>query len=326
MHLIRGLQNNNSFSNGCVAAIGNFDGVHQGHQALIVTLVNESMRLGVPSVVFLFEPQPAEYFNLNNPPARLTTLRDKVGHLKKLGVKFICMLKFNHNLAGLPAEKFVQTLLSADLNIQSLFVGEDFRFGKNRQGDKELLSVLFNKDNRHVEVFPDHLFNGQRVSSTLIRKALANSDLHTAAQLLGRDYSMCRRVVRGDGRGRQWGIPTANFAMSQKTLPLRGVFSVLAVRHGTEIIQGVANIGCRPTVDGLKNILEVHLHDFNQSIYGEFVEIIFLKKIRDEEKFASINQLIARIKQDIEISKNHFKNRLLIEGKPEVKALLTNRI
>ena len=160
----------------------------------------------------------------------------------------------------------------------------------------------------------------------MIRQALAESDLKAAKTLLGRNYSLCRRVIKGEGRGREWGIPTANFAMSQCTLPLKGVFSVLAIRRGVEILNGVANIGCRPTVDGLKNNLEVHLLDFDQSIYGEHIEIVFLEKIRDEVKFSSIDMLIEQIRKDIETAKVYFKKRLFIDGNDNAKAVLTHCI
>lgn len=326
MQLLKGLSADARLSVGCVAAIGNFDGVHQGHQALISLVVEQSKRLSLPSLVFLFEPQPAEYFNPQNPPARLTSLRDKVGRLKKLGVDFVSVLSFNHSLANMLPDMFLSHLSSPHYNIHSLFVGEDFRFGKGRLGDVELLKAHFKKFKRSVHIFPDYLHDGQRVSSTLIRQALAESNLKKARELLGRDFSLCRRVIKGEGRGRQWGIPTANFAMSQATLPLNGVFSVLAIRHGVEILNGVANIGCRPTVDGLKNNLEVHLLNFDQSIYGELIEIIFLDKIRDEVKFSSIDMLIDQIKNDIKIAKNYFQKRLFIDGNNDVKAVLTNCI
>jgi riboflavin kinase/FMN adenylyltransferase len=296
----------NDFLNGTVATIGNFDGVHLGHQALLKRLRMQANHKALPSVVILFEPQPAEYFQGQKAPARLTNLREKLEILRQGKIDYVYCMKFNEKLASMSAEAFARHCLFSGLRIKYLVVGEDFRFGQQRQGNVPLLQRIGEVSDCEVEVFPDVVIDNKRISSTKIREALAKGELQQASSFLGRTYSICGRVIKGDGRGRMWGVPTANLRMHRFSLPLKGVFCVQIKRNG-HWLKGVANLGSRPTVDGKKNILEIHLFDFNENLYGEMLQVFFLRKLREEIKFSSLDTLIAQIHQDVLAAKAHFQ-------------------
>ncbi|ASQ45476.1 bifunctional riboflavin kinase/FAD synthetase [Legionella clemsonensis] len=305
MKLLRGLKNIPDFSQGTVATIGNFDGVHRGHQALLARLRFQADRMQLPSVVLLFEPQPSEFFRGSQAPARLATLREKLEALKQCNIDYVYCLKFNKKLALMEAEKFARHYFFSLLKVKYLLVGEDFRFGRQRQGDIHLIQQMTKDYDAWVETFPEVSIEGERVSSTKIRAALANGYLTQASLLLGRTYSLCGRIIKGDGRGRQWGIPTANVRTQRLTLPLKGVFCI-QVKRGNKWLKGVANLGSRPTVDGTKNVLEVHLFDFDENLYGEILQVFFLHKLRDEIKFSSVDVLIKQIHEDIDAARAFF--------------------
>ncbi|KTC79997.1 riboflavin biosynthesis protein RibF (riboflavin kinase/FMN adenylyltransferase) [Legionella cherrii] len=307
MKLLRGIQHFSAFDKGVVATIGNFDGVHLGHQNLLKTLRNKANHLKLPLVLILFEPQPREYFQQEKAPARLSSLREKLDVLRLCQIDYVYCIKFDNALAQTTATEFVRTYLFSILNVKHLLIGEDFRFGKNREGDVSLLMKLGAEQACDVSIYSNFCINEDRISSTRIRMALQHGDMITAAKYLGRLYSICGRVLHGDGRGRQWGIPTANLALHRTALPLQGVF-VVQVRIASKIVYGVANVGRRPTVDGSKNILEVHLFDFEQSIYGELLQVFFLHKLRDEVKFTSVDALIAQIYDDIVAAKEFLRD------------------
>ncbi len=307
MKLLRGVQHPAEFDKGVVATIGNFDGVHLGHQNLIKSLRKKADEMKLPLVLILFEPQPREYFQKTGSPARLSSLREKLDMLKSCRVDYVYCIKFDDTLAKTTASKFATHYLFSILKVRFLLVGEDFRFGMNRAGDIQLLKNLGDEYSCQVDTCSDFFIKNEKVSSTKIREALKQGTLDLASQYLGRTYSLCGRVIRGDGRGRQWGIPTANLSLHRLSLPLSGVF-VVQVLIGNELVQGVANIGKRPTVDGTKNILEVHLLDFDKSIYGEMVQVFFLHKLRDEAKFTSVDALITQIQLDIAAAKLFLKN------------------
>lgn len=305
MKLLRSIDALPAFPRGSVAAIGNFDGVHLGHQALLGSLKKKAKQLKLPVVVILFEPQPGEFFLQEEAPARLTSLREKLLLLKEQDVDYVFCLKFNADLANTTAEDFSRNYLFEALQCKYLLVGQDFRYGANRQGDWALLQQTGKDYGCQVDVFSDLIVEGERVSSTKIRASLAKADLGLAKKLLGRSYSMCGRVLVGAGRGRQWGVPTANLKLNRHALPLKGVFCV-KVKTPQQEYNGVANIGSRPTVDGSKNLLEIHLHDFDGSLYGELLQVFFLHKLRDEVKFESVDDLIRQIRQDVSSSKHYF--------------------
>ncbi len=300
MELIRGVQNLKSRHRGCVATLGNFDGVHLGHQAVIGQLAEKGATLHLPMVLVLFEPQPQEYFQPGAALARLSRLREKLKALQRYSVDRVLCLRFDAHLAAMPAEEFIQRVLVDGLGVRYLVIGDDFRFGKNRTGDYAMLQAAGAR--LGFQAVPMHTFaiDGERVSSTRVRKALAAGDLATAEKLLGRPYRMCGRVAHGDKRGRTIGIPTANIHLHRQATPVRGVYVVEMFGLEREPLVGVANVGNRPTVDGTRTLLEVHLFDFNQDIYGRYVSIDFLHRLRDEQRFTSFDELKTRIYQDME--------------------------
>lgn len=303
MKFIYGLKQINDLPNRFVATIGNFDGVHCGHQALLASLCEQSKRFNAPSLVILFEPQPSEYFKGNGSPSRLMTLREKLFALKTMQVDYVCCLKFNAKLAQMSAEAFAQQILFKSLRIIYLLTGSDFRFGCDRKGDVELLKRLGKTHHCDVQSFPNYTLDNTRISSTGIRRALQEGHLEIARLGLGKYYSILGRVIVGQGRGRQWGIPTANVLLKHQRVPLLGVFKVI-VKWRDQQWCGVANMGYRPTIEGSEHLsLEVHLFDFNQSLYGEMIQVFFVRKLRNEKKFASVQALIEQIRLDIKAAR-----------------------
>jgi len=312
MQVIRGLHNLRKEHRGCVATIGNFDGVHLGHQAVFRNLRQRAEDLGLPTTVVTFEPQPMEYFAPEAAPARLTRLREKLAALKDAQIERVILLEFGPKLANMEADWFVQKLLIDGLDVRYLFVGDDFKFGKGREGDIDLLRVVGKKRGFEVENMNTFAMDEGRVSSTLIRESLSRGDLEAASQYLGRPYRICGRVAHGDERGRTIGFPTANVNLHRKVSPLRGVFAVKVGGLGEEAIPGVANIGNRPTVRGdMTHLLEVFLFDFNRNIYGEHLDVEFCHKIRDEKKFDNFEQLKHQIELDAVTARKYFHIPLL---------------
>lgn len=291
---------------GSITTIGNFDGVHKGHQALLSSLRQEANKADLPLVVILFEPQPAEYFNNKGRQPRLQSLREKIISLKEQGVDIIYCLKFDQKLASLSAETFANCHIFQNLQTKLLMVGEDFRFGFQRKGDIFLLKQLCLENHCELKVFPDFTLDNQRISSTHIRNLLSAGDLKKAETLLGRPYFLCGPVVTGRGLGRLWGIPTANLKLGRKALPLKGVFCVSVRTAMGQHLQGVANLGLRPTLNGVTMVLEIHLFNFEGNLYGQHLQVFFLHKLRDEKKFPSTDELIHQIHQDISRSREWF--------------------
>lgn len=308
--IIRGFHNLPASSDGCVATIGNFDGVHLGHQAVLAQLAMKGDVLRLPAVVITFEPQPFEYFVPEKAPARLTRFREKVEALRAFSIQQLCVLRFNQALARMSAEEFIQKLLVDGLNVRYLVVGDDFRFGRHRQGDFAMLQQAGKQQGFQVVNMHTFAIEHDRVSSTRIRDALREGDLEMAEKLLGRPYRMSGRVAHGDKRGRQMGFPTANIHLHRCKIPLTGVFAVQLFGLDEEPVNGVANIGIRPTIGGDKALLEVHLFDFNRTIYGEHVQVHFLHKIRDEQRFEGLEALIAQIKIDCGQAREFFANEV----------------
>jgi riboflavin kinase/FMN adenylyltransferase len=313
MELIRGLVNLRPKHRGCVATIGNFDGVHLGHQAVLGQLAEKAAELNLPAVVITFEPYPQEYFahaiNAKGVPPRLTRFREKVQALRRYSIDKVLCLHFNTALAGTTAQEFIRTVLVDGLDVRYLVIGDDFRFGKQRQGDFAMLKAAgaehgFQVVNRHT-----FSIEGARVSSTRIRAALAQGDLGAAEKLLGRPYRMCGRVARGAQRGRSIGFPTANIYVHRRATPVQGVFAVEMFGLDGEPLAGVANVGTRPTVNGTAVLLEVHLFDFAQDIYGRYVQVDFLKRLRDEQRFASLDELKKQIHIDAQQARDFFDKR-----------------
>ncbi|MCH9698503.1 MAG: bifunctional riboflavin kinase/FAD synthetase [Gammaproteobacteria bacterium] len=302
MRIARNLINVQRFEDGCVATIGNFDGVHRGHRMIIDQLAEYGQTLKLPTVVVIFEPHPLELLKPERAPARLSRLREKLALLQQLPVDQVMVLRFDAKLANLSAEDFVCKYLIDGLNIQRLVIGDDFQFGRQRQGNFELLKRLGSQYNFDVINNQTLLDNDRRISSTAVRQALHNGDLQAASQLLGRPYAICGRVVKGDGRGRELGYPTANIRLSRNSIALKGVFAVNATLESGMTVPGVANIGVRPTVDNNNRIasLEVHLFDMDQNLYGQYLQVEFQSQLRDERKFDSLQELTRQIKTDTE--------------------------
>jgi riboflavin kinase / FMN adenylyltransferase len=307
MRIIRGLHHLEALHSGCVLTIGNFDGLHLGHLAVIQKLAARGKGLGLPVVVMIFEPQPLEYFLKDNAPPRLTRLREKVIQFTKLPIDVLLITHFNEHFANLDAGHFVDDILINKLNVKHLVVGDDFHFGKARCGNFAMLKDKGKLHGFSVEDTGSYLSQGLRVSSTLIRDALGAGDLAQAEQLLGRSYSVCGRVAHGGKRGRTIGFPTANIKMFRKISPIRGVFAVTVTGIDDLELAGIANVGTRPTVDGSTDvILETHLFDFDSDIYGRYIEVHFKHKIRDELRFQSLEQLQDQIKRDVAQTKTIF--------------------
>lgn len=298
MQIIRGLNNLKPQHHGCVATIGNFDGVHLGHQAVLGQLANKADELRLPLTVVTFEPQPQEYFRPEQSPPRLTRLREKVQALRRYAVDRLLVLRFDRAFSQQSPDAFIHNLLVNGLGVKYLVVGDDFRFGKDRAGDFALLQAAGRQHGFEVVHMHTFVLDGERVSSTRVRAALAAGDLNGAEKLLGRVYRMSGRVAHGDKKGRDLGFPTANIHLHRIATPLRGVFAVELYGVTGEPLAGVANLGTRPTVDGLRTLLEVHLFDFAGDLYGAQVHVEFLHKLRDERRFASFDELKAQIALD----------------------------
>ena len=308
MELIRGLHNLRAHHRGCVATIGNFDGVHLGHQAVIGQLAEKSAEFGLPSLVIIFEPQPLEFFAPNKAVARLTRLREKLQALQRFAVDRVLCIRFNRAFADLPAQQFIDQVLVEKLGVKYLVVGDDFRFGHNRVGNYALLQAAGVQHNFHVTHMHTFGIDGERVSSTRVRAALAAGDLMLAEKLLGRRFRMSGRVAHGNKLGRQLGFPTANLFVHRKVTPVAGIFVVELFDVDDNPLPGVASVGTRPTVDGTRCLLEVHLFDFNQDIYGRQVHVDFLKKLRDEERYDSLEALRQQIDIDATQARSYFLN------------------
>ncbi|TCP91265.1 FMN adenylyltransferase /riboflavin kinase [Cricetibacter osteomyelitidis] len=309
MQLIRGMYNlAGQFVDGCALTIGNFDGVHLGHQAVLKHLREKADELHLPMVVMLFEPQAREFFMGENAPARLIRLRDKLHYLTQAGVDYVICIRFNRTFADLPADEFIRQLLVEKLNVKFLSMGDDFRFGTDRTGSLSLLQQAGRQYGFTVEDNKSYCLQTIRVSSTAIRQALADDNLALAQQLLGRAYSISGRVAHGNKLGRTIGFPTANILLHRQVNPVKGVYAVKVRLNSGEILQGVANIGKRPTIHGLKQLLEVYIFDFDQNLYGQKVEVTLCYKIRDEIKFPSFDELKIQIGKDVETAKNYFLN------------------
>jgi len=310
MEFIRGLHNLAPRHRGCVATIGNFDGVHLGHQAVISQLADKAASLRLPTAVVLFEPQPLEYFRPADAPARLMRLREKIEALASRGIDRVLYVRFDSRLAALSAEAFIRRILIDGLDVRYLVVGDDFRFGAERRGD---LAMLVEIGRRHgFEVAATHtiaLF-GERISSTRVRERLAAADFDMARQLLGRPYAISGRVVQGDQLGRTLGVPTANIPLHRRRAPLAGVFVVEVSGLGAAVLPGVASVGNRPTVGGTRTLLEVHLFDFEADIYGRRIGVNFLHKLRDEQHFDSVDALRGAMERDIVQARAFFSSRL----------------
>jgi riboflavin kinase/FMN adenylyltransferase len=304
MELIRGLHNLKKIP-GCVLTVGNFDGVHVGHQEILKSLVKKAKERGVCSLVISFSVTPQTFFG--RPQARISNFREKHLLLEALGVDKHLLIRFNKKFSEISAVDFINEVLIEKINMQHCFVGDDFRFGSGREGDYSMLERASTNKNFTVEKIDRVSIDKHRVSSTEIRKALTEGDFNAAETFLGRPFSISGKVGRGDQLGRTIGFPTANVSIKRRLSPVLGVYSVL-IEHKSKIYTGVCNVGKRPTLGGTKILLEVFIFDFNQEVYGDSVKVVFKQKCRDEIKFSSFEELKKQIKKDVEKSRLYFQN------------------
>lgn len=305
MKLIRGISALVNSKRPTIVSIGSFDGVHLGHRTMISHMLALAAEHQLHPTLITFEPTPKEFFMGSEAPARLSTLREKIRCLQVLGIDQLVCLRFDQTLADMPAEHFIRQILVDGLELKHLIVGDDFRFGKNRQGDSVLLAEKGREHNFVVQDTDTIRHESDRISSTRIREALAQNQFRLVEQLLGRPYEMSGRVCHGDKRGRSIGFPTANILLGERKSPLHGVFIVKAF-SGQKQWAGMANIGKRPTVAGQQNRIEAHLFDCDEDLYSQRLRIQFLEKIRDEEKFDSIEALKEQIHLDKIAAQNYF--------------------
>ncbi len=302
MHLIRGLQNLKE-QPGCVLTIGNFDGIHRGHQKIIKALVTKANTLGVPSIVISFSVPPESFFG--RPKARLSSFRDKHLFLESLGVEKHLLIRFNKDFSQMSAQTFVEDVLLAKLKMRCCFIGDDFRFGKDRQGDYSMLENMAKTCDFVAHKVNRVTVNGKRVSSSEIRELLRQGEFSMAEELLGRPFAIEGRIMHGEKRGRTIGFPTINISIGRKLSPVLGVFAVL-IELNKKTYHGVCNVGKRPTIGGEKTLLEVNIFDFDKNVYGEHAKVLFRHRIREEMKFESVQQLQSQIASDANIARRYF--------------------
>ena len=298
MELIRGLSSLRPRHQGSVVTIGTFDGIHPGHRALIDSLLALGRRLGRPAMMLTFEPMPREYLAPADPPARLTSWRERWRVLQRTGLSTVLQLKFDQKLRCVTGDAFTR-LLADELKVGAIVIGHDFRFGRHGEASTPVLCEAGRRLGFEVEVVEPVLIDGQRVSSSEIRVALAAGDLKKAERLLGRPYSMVGRVVLGNQLGRKLGFPTANLRLGRKRTPLQGIFAVRV--HGIDGLPNapaVASLGTRPTVGGTVPLLEAHVFDYSGDLYGREIEVEFVSKLREELHFASLDELVVQMNED----------------------------
>ena len=283
---------------GSVVCIGAFDGVHRGHQAVLAGVRERAAALELVPIAVSFAPIPRVFFMRGTPVPQLGSVREKIAALLAAGMQRVLLLRFNAALAAMRAEDFVVRVLIARLNVRDVWVGEGFRFGHNRQGDIDLLRRLGRQHGFEVEVAPTVTLDGERVSSSRLRELLAAGDFDAAARLLGRRFTIGGHVVRGAQLGRKLGYPTANLRLGARVAPVGGVFAVRVAGVRATSMPGVASLGVRPMVNGTEPLLEAHLFDFDGDIYGKRIEVEFVQKLREEEKFDSLEAMVQQIDRD----------------------------
>ena len=307
MELIRGLHNLRPRHRGCVATIGAFDGVHHGHRAVLDHLLEKAGELGLPSVVVVFEPLPREYFSPSKAAPRLMSFREKFRALRDLGVDRLLRVRFDAGLQTMSAHDFITRVFVEGLGVRHIVVGDDLRFGHRRRGDFLLMQQQGERYGFRAELVDTLSRSGTRVSSTRIRRALADADFALAEELLGRPYQIEGKVVHGDRRGHELGFPTANLELHRLRAPLSGVYLVEVQGAAERALPGVANVGTRPTVnDSIRAILEVHILDFYADLYGRNIGVTFQEKVREEQRFASLELLRRQLHKDIARGREYF--------------------
>lgn len=299
MELIRGLESLKPAHRGSAVSIGNYDGVHLGHQTVLRELVRHAGELGVPATVVVFEPTPQEFFAPDASPARLMRLPEKLQALREQGVDRVLCLNFNRQLAEMQPDEFIQRILVQGLGARYLVVGDDFRFGRARRGDFALLKAAGRAYSFEVQDTGALLADGQRISSTRIREALEAGDMERAVNMLGRPFALSGRVLYGAQLGRELGFPTANVALRRRVVPVRGIFAARVHGIDTTVHDGVAYVGNRPAVGGRGTLLEVFVFDFEGDLYGRRVCVELLHRIRDDAHFDDLQAMQIQIRKDV---------------------------
>jgi riboflavin kinase/FMN adenylyltransferase len=310
MEFIRGLRGLKDAHRGAAITVGSFDGIHLGHGGLIASTCGIAKQLAKPAMMLTFEPLPREYLSPQDPPARLTDFRERWRVLERSDLHYLCVLRFDEKLRQLSGEQFVE-LLATRFAASAVVVGQDFRFGRGGAGSITLLRAAAEAGRFELELVPSVCIDDVRVSSSGVRAALAAADFRRARDLLGRAYSMCGRVVEGEKLGRRLGYPTANIRMRRRKLPMTGIYAVqvrgVDTAHAHDARAGVASLGFRPTVNGTEPLLEAHVFDYSGSLYGRELEVEFVAKIRDEEKFASLDALVRQMHRDADEARQILK-------------------
>ncbi len=309
MRVFRGTGDGESAS--IALTIGNFDGVHLGHQAMLQRLRTAALRTNLPATILTFEPHPREFFSPADAPARLTSLREKLELFTACGIDQVYVARFNRAYASMTPQQFIDDLLIKNFKIRWLLVGDDFRFGAQRGGDIGLLKQASVRYGFELASMGSIEVANERVSSTGVREALGSGDFARATRLLGRPYCISGRVAHGKKLGRELGFPTANIVLKRKRVPLNGIYAVKLHGIQQKALPAVASLGVRPTVmDGAAPLLEVHILDFDQNIYGRRVSVEFLHKLRDEEKYPDIESLRRQIAIDVENARTYLNSNL----------------
>ncbi len=290
-------------ANGSVATIGSFDGLHLGHQRLLEHVRNEAGERGLPSIVMSFEPTPKEFFLAAKPPSRLMRFREKFEALAANGIDIFFCPRFNEAMKNIAADTFIRQILVHALNVRHLVIGDDFRFAQDREGHLDMLRQAGSTLGFTVEQMSSVVEHDVRVSSSVIRDALWEGDLERATALLGRPYRMSGKVIVGERVGRKLGYPTANVNLNRKQSAVMGIFAVRVTGADWGPLDAVASVGTRPTFGGIKPLLEVHIFDFDRNIYGEYIHVDFIGRLRSEEKFDDVDELVEQMHRDSELAK-----------------------
>ncbi len=290
-------------ADGSVVTIGSFDGLHLGHRVLLDHVLDEAGQKGIPSVVMSFEPTPKEFFLADSPPARLMRFREKFEALQDAGIDIFFCPRFDHSMKDISADAFIRQILVHAMNVRHLVIGDDFRFAHDREGHLATLQRAGNAIGFSVKEVSSIVESGERVSSSAIREALWTGDLQRASALLGRHYRMSGKVILGERVGRQLGYPTANVNLNRKQSPVMGIFAVRASGKDWGPLDAVASVGTRPTFGPNKPLLEVHIFDFDRDIYGEYIHVDFIARLRSEEKFSDVDALVEQMHRDSEMAR-----------------------
>ena len=298
MELVRGLQNIPKAARGCVLTVGNYDGVHLGHQQMIAAVKRRAAELGAPATVLVFEPSSKEFIDPEGAPPRLTRWREKYVALAAAGVERLVTLRFDECMRAMTPQSFVEDLMVAGLGVRHVVVGHDFRYGSNAGGTIETLRAAGRTHGFGVEEIEPFVVDGVRVSSTAVRERLERADYAAATRLLGRRYRMTGHVAHGRELGRTLGFPTANLRLMRRKSPMWGVAAVRVHGIEDEPLDGVASLGTRPTVNGSEPLLEAHVFDFSGDLYGRLIEVEFIAKLRDEVRFDSLDSMVVQMKMD----------------------------